>query len=81
MCVCSCICVCVCVGWYVHINAGVPQRSEVSGSLEIELQTLVSHLRRLLGTKLSHIEKQPVILTAEPSLQLLDLLDRPSCSP
>lgn len=53
----------------VHVEA-----RRVLGPLELELQAVVSKQIRLLGTELWPLELQQVLLTAEPSLQLLHLI-------
>jgi hypothetical protein len=52
--------VCLCVCAYVHKSSGAPRGTE---SLELELQVVMSPL-----------EEQSMLLTTEPSLQLLVLV-------
>ena len=65
--VCACVCVtCVRVSvsvWkYVHKKCRIPRRSEVLDPLEVELETIVSHLTWVPGTILRPSAKQYSLL-------------------
>jgi hypothetical protein len=50
---------------------GCLQKPEASGTLEVELQKLVIHLIKVLGTKLGFSARAANVLTTKPSLQPL----------
>lgn len=58
---------CMCVH---HVQAGADGRQETE-PLKLELYTAVSHQCECWESNLGALEKQPVLLTAEPSLQSL----------
>lgn len=49
-------------------------KDRTAGSHELELQVAVSHVKWVLGTDLRFCAEQCMLLTAEPTLQPLQLL-------
>ena len=58
---------------YVHTGTLLPlkHKEKASDSLELESQSVVSHLTWVLGIKLGSSDEQQPLLTTEPSLQPL----------
>jgi hypothetical protein len=61
------VCVPVCV--FVHVGALVVQNRALDASGTGVTSVCASHLVWVVGTELSHLGEQQVLLTAEPSLQ------------